>query len=39
MVCVDTDDDEDFGLVWQCECGWWNDEDLDECYKCWRFWE
>lgn len=37
MVCVETDDDEDFGEIWQCECYWWNEESADECYNCGKF--
>jgi hypothetical protein len=39
MVCVETEDDEDFGPLWKCECGYWNLEEDEECRNCWRFWE
>jgi len=39
MACIETDDDEDLGPLWQCECGYWNVEADDECYSCGLFWE
>ena len=39
MAAVETEDDEDFGSLWRCECGFWNLEDDDECRDCWKYWE
>jgi len=39
MACIEVDDDEDFGPLWLCECGCWNEEAFDECFNCGLFWE